>query len=107
MTPAAFESPHMRPTPVCRRCAGALAAALATVFVCCIAASPARADERADTLALVSELKKDEPHKALLADILASADLSLDRAARLRALGDEVHARLADGLAREWAESGR
>jgi hypothetical protein len=31
----------------------------------------------------------------------------LERAARMRGSGDEAHARLADGLARDWAEVAR
>ncbi len=41
------------------------------------------------------------------AEALARAKDALERATRLRAAGDEAHAKAADGLAREWAETAR
>jgi hypothetical protein len=38
---------------------------------------------------------------------LSAANDAIERATRLRAAGDETHARVADGLAREWAETAR
>ena len=37
----------------------------------------------------------------------ARSRAALERAAKLRAAGDEPHARLADGLAKTWAEAAR
>ncbi len=41
------------------------------------------------------------------ADAVEHAKESRERATRFRAAGDEAHAKLADGLAREWAETAR
>jgi hypothetical protein len=70
-------------------------------------ARSAGADDRGDTLATLDALKKDVAHRDVLADPILQAETALERAARLRALGDELHARQADGLASEWAETGR
>jgi hypothetical protein len=65
------------------------------------------ADDHAATAALVRDLEQDAAHSAVTADATAHARESLERAVRLRGAGDEVHAREADALAREWAETGR
>jgi hypothetical protein len=67
----------------------------------------ARGDERASTAALLDELERDAAHKADLAELIKRARGAMERAARLRSAGDESHARLADGLAREQAETAR
>jgi hypothetical protein len=46
-------------------------------------------------------------HATVLAEPIARANDALEQATRLRTVGDEAHARAADGLAREWAETGR
>ncbi|HZU84631.1 MAG TPA: hypothetical protein VE987_16995 [Polyangiaceae bacterium] len=73
-------------------------------------AAPARAqgaDDRGVASELVRQLEQDPAHAALVAEALARARDALERATRLRGAGDEAHARVADALAREWAESGR
>jgi hypothetical protein len=57
--------------------------------------------------ALVDTIGKDAAHRAVVADALTHARDALERATRLRAVGDETHARAAEGLAREWAETAR
>lgn len=47
------------------------------------------------------------PQKEVARDYVARSRAALDRAARLRSAGDETHARLADSLARAWAEAAR
>ncbi len=41
------------------------------------------------------------------ADAVSRARDAIEQATRLRAAGDEAHAKAADGLAREWAETAR
>jgi hypothetical protein len=57
--------------------------------------------------AIVDELGKDAGHQALVGEPLDLARRAIERSIRLRALGDEAHAKAADGLAREWAEMAR
>jgi hypothetical protein len=82
------------------------AAALAVVLVAC-AQARAQGDDHDAAAALCAQLEHDVAHKSAIADALARAKAALERAIRLRAVGDERHARLADGLAREWAETAR
>src|SRR5579863_3888422 len=63
--------------------------------------------EHAAAEALVHELEQDTAHAAVTVDAVASARGALERATRLRAAGDEAHAKAADGLALEWAQTGR
>lgn len=73
-----------------------------------VAAEPwAWADDHADAAALVAQLEQDAAHKGVTADAVARAKDALERAQRMRAAGDEAHAKAADGLALEWAQSGR
>jgi len=70
--------------------------------------APARAlaDAPADharTVALVRALEQDEAHKAVMAEALTHAEEALERATRMRDANDEAHAKLADGVALEWA----
>ncbi len=68
-------------------------------------AATARADDRAVAEAIVARLQADEASAATTAEALAHARDALQRADRLRGVRDEAHARLADGLARDWAEA--
>jgi hypothetical protein len=61
-------------------------------------------DERTQASAIVDELSRDQAHRAVTAESLGRAKEALERARRMRAAGDEAHARLADGLALEWAQ---
>ncbi len=65
----------------------------------------ARGDERAVTEARLVDLEKDPAHKAATAEMVRGAREAMERATRLRSAGDETHAKLADGLARELADS--
>ena len=82
---------------------GALMVALALGVAAAAAAGP---DDRATTEAVLREIDA-SPRKEIVAEMLARSRAALERAARLRAAGDEPHARLADGLAKIWAEAAR
>jgi hypothetical protein len=64
-------------------------------------------DDRSVAETLVKQLEQDAAHKGVLADALRQAKDALEHAIRMRAAGDESHAKAAEGLAREWAETGR
>ncbi len=73
-----------------------------------VAAEPwAWADDHADAAGLVAQLEQDAAHKGVTANALARAKDALERAQRMRAAGDEAHAKAADGLALEYAQTGR
>lgn len=73
-----------------------------------LAAGPwAWADDHADAAALVAQLEQDAAHRGVTAESVAQAKDALERAQRMRAAGDETHAKAADGLALEWAQSAR
>ncbi|MDB4940785.1 MAG: hypothetical protein JWP97_319, partial [Labilithrix sp.] len=63
-------------------------------------------NERAQADATLREVET-SPRKDLAAEPLGRARAALDRAAKLRASGDEGHAKLAEGVARTWAEAAR
>lgn len=87
-----------------KRWAGALVAAcLVSLGVAAGAEGP---DDRATTDALLREAEGSKKKDVAL-EMIARSRAALERAARLRASGDEPHARLADGLARTWAEAAR
>ena len=67
----------------------------------------ARGDERAATEALLQEAEREPGRKIATAEVVAHAREALERATRFRSAGDETHAKLADGLARELAETAR
>ncbi|MCL2777372.1 MAG: hypothetical protein FWD73_05155 [Polyangiaceae bacterium] len=64
-------------------------------------------DANRDRGAAEAALKEVEasPKKDVATVFLAKARAALERASKLRAAGDEPHARLADGLALAWAEA--
>jgi hypothetical protein len=67
----------------------------------------AAADEdgaRAEALLRETEAS---PKGAVAKELIVRSRAALERAARLRAAGDETHARLADRAARTWAEAAR
>jgi hypothetical protein len=76
-----------------------------------VAASAQPADEHAAASAIVAQLSADAAQsaarQAVTADALLEARNALERATRLRVAGDEAHAKAADGLALEWAETAR
>jgi hypothetical protein len=57
------------------------------------------------TAAILDELANDAAHKDATAAIVQRGRDALERAVRMRAAGDEAHAQLADGLAREEMET--
>jgi hypothetical protein len=65
------------------------------------------AGDHAAAEALVQQLEHDATHAVVTADAVTAAKGALERATRLRAAGDEAHAKAADGLALEWAQTGR
>jgi hypothetical protein len=73
-----------------------------------LTASVARAEttDAAAAEALVVPMAK-APPAAVTVDAIARATEALEQATRFRAAGDEAHAKAADGLAREWAETAR
>jgi len=79
----------------------------AVVLLSALHVAHAQGDDRTFAIALVTELERDSAHPSVIAEPLARAKDALEQGTRLRAVGDETHARAADGLAREWAETGR
>jgi hypothetical protein len=67
----------------------------------------ARADDRASAQAIVAELEGDPARATSVAEALGQARDAIERGTRMRASGDEAHAKAADGLALEWAETAR
>ena len=84
-------------------------AGLAAAGIALVAAAPAvaGADDRAVAEQMVRDLGAGGDAGALTDEPLVRAKAALERATRLRQAGDEPHARLADGVAREWAEMAR
>lgn len=70
------------------------------------AAAVAADDDRAATEAILRDVEA-APGKSLASEMIARTKDAQARAQKLRAGGDEPRARLADGLARTWAESAR
>jgi len=60
-------------------------------------------DDRAEAEGTLTQLESDAHTKALCADPIAKSRTALERAHRMRVAGDDKHARLAEGLALEWA----
>jgi hypothetical protein len=93
------------------RPSGARAAVLAAVTALTFAGSgegrALAADDGDAATALVGRFANDAGHASITAPAVAQARDALERATRLRSVGDEVHARAAEGLAREWAETAR
>jgi hypothetical protein len=81
--------------------------AVGVAIVGLAAIARAEGDDHDATVAMVAELDRDAAHRALTAEPTEHARQALERAVRFRALGDEAHARAADGAAREWAEMAR
>ena len=85
---------------------GAIAVAAFLIAVAVGGAARGAGDDRAVAEALVKSTEPLGP-APVTADALARTSEALERATRLRAAGDEAHAKVADGLAREWAETAR
>ncbi len=85
-----------------------LTAVLVVSALAAASAIRARAADDGDAAAaLVATLDKDTAHGAVIAEAVGHAKDALERATRFRAVGDELHARAAEGLAREWTETAR
>lgn len=82
---------------------GALAFALAIAIAAFASAQP---DDRATAEAVLKELEA-SPKKDVAQEMIARAKTALDRSARMRSAGDETHARIADSVAKTWAEAAR
>jgi hypothetical protein len=80
--------------------------ALVLAAVLGAAVATAGPDDRGSAEAALRDLEA-SPKKNVASEMTARARAALDRAAKLRASGDESHARLADALARTWAEAAR
>jgi hypothetical protein len=87
---------------------GRPAAALACValFATWATTGGAQGDDRAAAEAIVVPMDTKGP-VAVTAEAVERAKEAFEQATRLRAAGDEAHAKAADGLAREWAETAR
>jgi colicin import membrane protein len=86
-----------------------IAAGVALLVTASVAtfAIAAGTDDAAEATALIQQLDADTAHKALVADTLTKAKEALERGHRMRTAGDDAHAKLADAVAREWAETAR
>jgi len=82
------------------------AVVLSVAFLVLGAAAFAGPDDRAAAEATLKDVEA-SPKKDVAAELVARSRASLERAARLRSGGDEPRARLADALARTWAEAAR
>lgn len=99
-----------RPAPAARALAAGMTAcvvSLGSLATVCTPANAQPADEHAAALALAAQLEHDTAHAAVVGEALAKAKEAIERATRFRAAGDEAHAKAADGLALEWAATGR
>ncbi|MBX3197033.1 MAG: hypothetical protein KF894_02650 [Labilithrix sp.] len=83
-----------------------LCALLVAAILAVGAAATAAGDDRATTEAVLKEVEA-SPRKEVAGDLVTRSRAALDRAERLRSSGDEAHAKLADRLARTWAEAAR
>jgi len=76
------------------------------IVVCALGASAlvlaGGGDDRSFTEGAITELESNPHTKELCADAIAKSRVALERGRRMRSAGDDRHARLADGLAREW-----
>ena len=63
-------------------------------------------DDRGAAEAVLKEIEA-SPRKDVAGELVTRSRAALDRAAQLRASGDESHARIADRVARTWAEAAR
>lgn len=82
---------------------GALAFALAIAIAAFAFAQP---DDRATAESILKELEA-SPKKDVAQEMIARAKTALERSARMRSAGDEPHARIADSVAKTWAEAAR
>ncbi|WP_394840038.1 hypothetical protein LVJ94_24430 [Pendulispora rubella] len=77
------------------------------VLLAAVAHAASGQSDRARAESLIAELEGNAANKALTADVVRRARQYLEQGQKMRAEGDEPHAKLADSVAREWAEVGR
>jgi len=85
---------------------GALTVVTALAIGAVATAAGSERSDRATTEGVLREVEA-SPRKDVAAEMITRSRGALDRAAKLRASGDEAHARLADGLAKTWADAAR
>jgi hypothetical protein len=103
------QGPAIERTPRSSAPAAALLAGVAVVVGLLVEPTRAARAETDDRSAAASATLPIAPSgaKPVSSDALGHAKEALERATRLRAAGDEAHAKAADGLAREWTEAAR
>ena len=79
---------------------------LAGVAALGISTRAAGPDDRSTAEATLREVEG-SPRREVGAEMITRAKVALDRSTKLRAAGDEAHAKMADALARTWAEAAR
>lgn len=83
-----------------------LAALFVTTLLAIGAMAAAAGDDRSAAESVLAEVEA-SPRKEVAVELATRSRAALDRGRRLRASGDEAHAKLADRLARTWAEAAR
>src|SRR5690349_8665167 len=84
----------------------AFAALVFALAIAIAAFASAQPDDRSAAESILKEVEA-SPKKDVAQEMIARAKTALDRGARLRSAGDETHARVADSVARTWAEAAR
>ncbi len=90
--------------------AGALA--VGAFGLCSARSAGATPEDRETATSILADVEASarvsaSPRQAMASDLTARARQAMARASAFRAKGDEAHARLADGLAKTWAEAAR
>ena len=86
---------------------GSRAASCAVLGLLVVAGPAQAADDHSTAAQILDALGSAAATALVTADAVAHARQAMDQAARLRGSGDEAHAKAADGLALEWAETAR
>jgi hypothetical protein len=84
----------------------ALSALVFAIVIAIAAIAFAQPDDRGSAEAILKE-REASPKKEIAQEMIGRAKTALDRAARMRSAGDESQARIADGVAKTWAEAAR
>jgi len=79
---------------------------IALAVLCAGAVALAQPDDRGAAETILKEVEA-SPKKDVAQEMVGRAKTALDRGARMRSAGDESHARMADAVARTWAEAAR
>jgi hypothetical protein len=94
----------MKPT---HRAAAAAVAVVTCAITGAVTSLAQGADDHGTASALVLKIEQEAKQASVTATAVGRAKEALQRATQLRSAGDEAHAKTADGLAREWAETAR